>query len=150
MRFRPLATLGSIAALALVTACSTPMRNDNVSAAPVSTYMGTQYGRVASIEAVPVASHNSAGGAVLGAVIGGLIGNQIGSGTGRAAATGAGVIGGAVVGNQISRRNDPAGEIYRVSVRFDDGSIGQFDYQRIEDLRVGDRVRAEGGQLYRG
>lgn len=41
------------------------------------------------------------GGAVLGAIAGGAAGNAIGGGSGRAAATALGVIGGAVLGNQI-------------------------------------------------
>ena len=40
-------------------------------------------------------------GAVVGAIAGGLLGNAIGSGGGRAAATGAGLIGGAMLGNQV-------------------------------------------------
>lgn len=41
------------------------------------------------------------GGAVLGAIAGGAAGNAIGGGSGRAAATALGVIGGAILGNQI-------------------------------------------------
>ena len=41
------------------------------------------------------------GGAVLGAIAGGAAGNAIGGGSGRAAATALGVIGGALLGNQI-------------------------------------------------
>lgn len=40
-------------------------------------------------------------GAVLGAIAGGAAGNAIGGGSGRAAATALGVIGGAVLGNQV-------------------------------------------------
>jgi uncharacterized protein YcfJ len=29
------------------------------------------------------------------------------------------------------------------------GSFREFDFQRVDDLQVGDRVRWEGGQLYR-
>lgn len=41
------------------------------------------------------------GGAVLGAIAGGAAGNAIGGGSGRAAATALGVIGGALLGNQV-------------------------------------------------
>ena len=34
-------------------------------------------------------------------------------------------------------------------MRFDNGVFGNFDYQRIDDLRVGDRVKVESGQLSR-
>jgi outer membrane lipoprotein SlyB len=78
-----------------------------------------------------------------------VLGNQIGGGNGRTAATVAGAVGGAAVGNQVERRNKRDDEVYRVSVRLDNGSIEQFDYQRIDDLRVGDRVKVQDGQVHR-
>jgi len=83
-------------------------------------------------------------------VLGAVVGNQIGAGTGRAVATGAGAIGGAVAGNAIERRTRRDDEVFRVGVRFDDGSYREYDFQRIDDLQIGDRVKFEGGQLYRG
>ena len=115
--------------------------------APVPLYAET--GVVRNIEIIATASRNNAGGAVLGAVIGAVIGHQIGGGMGRAVATGAGAIGGAVVGNAIENRNRRDDEVYRVSVRFDNGSVRDFDFQRIDDLRTGDQVKFEGGQLHR-
>ena len=109
----------------------------------------SQFGYVSGIDVVPVATRTTGGGAVLGAVLGAVIGHQIGNGKGQTAATGVGVVGGAVIGNQIEKRNKAESDIYRVSVRMDNGSIGQFDYQRIDDLRVGDRVKVEAGQLHR-
>ncbi|MES3012877.1 MAG: glycine zipper 2TM domain-containing protein, partial [Pseudomonadota bacterium] len=98
---------------------------------------------------VQVSQRPSGAGAVLGAVIGGVIGNRFGSGTGRALATGVGAVGGAVAGNAIENRNLRDGELYRVQVRFDNGSVREFDFQRIDDLRSGDRVKLEDGQLHR-
>ena len=95
------------------------------------------------------ASRPSGAGAVLGAVIGAVIGNQFGSGSGRAVATGAGAIGGAVAGNAIEGRTRRDGEAYRVQVRFENGSSREFDFERIDDLRVGDRVKLENGQIHR-
>ena len=115
--------------------------------APVPLY--AEAGVVRNIEIIATASRNNAGGAVLGAVIGAVIGHQIGGGMGRSVATGAGAIGGAVVGNAIENRNRRDDEVYRVSVRFDNGSVRDFDFQRIDDLRTGDRVKFEGGQLHR-
>jgi uncharacterized protein YcfJ len=43
----------------------------------------------------------SGAGAVMGALAGGALGNAVGRGSGRAVATGVGIIGGAVLGNQI-------------------------------------------------
>lgn len=111
--------------------------------------MVAEYGQVQNIGYVQVAPRTSGGGAILGAVLGGVIGHQFGGGTGNALATGAGVIGGAVVGNAIEGRNRREDEIFRVQVRFDNGASRDFDFQRIDDLRVGDRVKFEGGQLHR-
>ena len=60
-----------------------------------------------------------------------------------------GAVGGAVIGNQVERHNKADGEVFRVSVRLDNGRMAQFDYQRIDDLRVGDRVKVQDGQLHR-
>ena len=142
-------------ALALMTACSSTRlpRNEGVTSTPSSSpgvvsNPSMSYGNVSSIELVPVATRSSAGGAVLGAVIGAVIGNQIGSGSGRAAATGVGAVGGAVIGNNISRNRSET-EVYRITVRMDSGTTAQYDYERIDDLRIGDRVRVDGGQLMR-
>jgi outer membrane lipoprotein SlyB len=109
----------------------------------------TPYGVVSRIDVIELRSRASGGGAVLGAVLGALVGNQVGSGRGRAAATGAGAVGGAVIGHNIEKRNRRDDEVYRVSVRFEDGRTREFDYERIDDLRVGDRVLIERGELRR-
>ncbi len=147
MKSRTLAVAGSFSLLALFTACSTNAPRVDSSPSRSSTAANErQYGNVSSIDVV-AASSRGAGGAVLGAVIGAVIGNQVGSGSGRAAATGLGAVGGAVIGSNIDKRNDS--DVYRVSVRMDNGSTGRFDYANIDDLRVGDRVRVQGGQLHR-
>ena len=149
MKARTIVMLCSVSALALMTACSaSPPRNDAVMSAPVApapTASARQFGNVSSIDTVAVAARTSGGGAVLGAVIG----NQVGSGTGRAVATGAGAVGGGVIGNQIEKHNQNQSDIFRVGVRLDNGRIETFEYQRIDDLRLGDRVKVEDGQLHR-
>jgi len=150
MNFRTPSILASAIVLALTAACSSAPRHDNVAEAPGrSAPAYAQYGVVRNIELVSTNARTSGGGAVLGAVLGAVVGNQVGHGTGRAAATGVGAVGGAVIGNQIEKRNKADDDVYRVSVRFENGSVAQYDYQRVDDLRVGDRVRLEGGQLYR-
>ena len=114
---------------------------------PVPVY--AEYGRVENIGTIAVAQRPSGAGAILGAVIGGVVGNTVGHGAGRALATGAGVVGGAVAGNAIEGRTLQPDEVYRVQVRFDNGTFRDFDFQRIDDLRPGDRVKFEGGQLHR-
>lgn len=153
---RPLLTAAACAAaIALSTACSTaPQRSDPYSNPPSTVYSSpsnayAQYGQVQRISVVPVAARNSGAGAILGAVIGAVVGNQVGSGQGRAAATVVGAVGGAVAGNEIQKRNRRDDEVFRVNVRMDDGSYRDFDVQRIDDLREGDRVKFEGGQLHR-
>lgn len=149
----PLLSAAAVGVLALVSACSsTPMRHDpvHVQSAPVySAPMYGESGQVTSIEVIPVASRPSGAGAILGAVIGGVVGNQFGSGSGKALATGAGIVGGAVAGNAIENRNKRDDEVYRVWIRLDNGSMRSLDFHRVDDLRVGDRVRYDGGQLYR-
>ncbi|MFT4243224.1 MAG: glycine zipper 2TM domain-containing protein [Acidovorax sp.] len=63
--------------------------------------------QVCGNETVYSGSRNSGAGAVLGAIAGGAAGNAIGRGSGRAAATAIGVIGGAVIGNQIEGNGQP-------------------------------------------
>lgn len=154
MSTRRLSTAAALASLALLSACVVaPPREQRVVYAPRPTSrpvpVYAEFGRVENIGYVQTSQRTSGGGAILGAVIGGVIGNQFGHGGGKALATGAGVVGGAVAGNAIEGRNRRDDEVYRVQVRFDNGSVRDFDFQRIDDLRIGDRVKFEGGQLHR-
>lgn len=154
MSIRRISTLATASALAVVmSGCVVAPPRERVVYAPqpvqrqVPVY--AEYGRVENIGYVQVSQRPSGGGALLGAVIGGVVGNRFGAGTGRALATGIGAVGGAVVGNAIENRNLRDGEVYRVQVRFDNGSLRDFDFERIDDMRTGDRVKFEGGQLHR-
>jgi outer membrane lipoprotein SlyB len=152
MSLRPVSTLLGVIALAALSACA--VRQERVVyqqpvpvARPVPVY--AEYGRVENIGYVQISQRPSGAGAVLGAVIGGVVGNRFGGGTGRALATGAGVVGGAIAGNAIEGRQRREDELYRVRVHFDNGSVREYDFERIDDLRIGDRVKFEGGQLHR-
>lgn len=116
-----------------------------------SAYESVQYGTVRDIHQREIAQRRSGAGALLGAVIGGVAGNQVGSGTGRAAATAIGAVGGAVIGDRIeaNRNNNNTQSYYQVDVRMDNGEMRTFDYQDINGLRVGDRVRIQDNQLQR-
>jgi outer membrane lipoprotein SlyB len=160
MNVRSFTALACAAGVALLGACSSGPQYAQgpyaqgptapvYSSAPVYGNQAAQYGQVSRVDVVPAASHSNALGAVLGAVVGGLVGHNIGSGTGRAVATGAGVVGGAVAGNAIEQRTRRGDELFRVGVRFDDGSYREFDFQRVDDLRPGDRVMWDGAQLRR-
>lgn len=107
-------------------------------------------GRVTAIEPVTAAAKPSGAGAVVGGVLGAALGNQVGKGDGRAAATVVGGVGGAVVGHNVEkRRADPVVVGYRVTVRMDDGSTRNLQPSQVGDLRVGDRVRLDGGAIQR-
>lgn len=115
-----------------------------------------QYGHVRSIEQIEGGGRerregSSGGGALVGGVIGGVVGNQMGSGNGRAAATVLGAVGGAIVGNEIERQNQ-RGERgnYEVQVQLERrGGDLWFQLDRLDGLKVGDRVRIENGRLQR-
>ena len=142
-------TSATLTAAALFIALASGCASRQPAPAPVSSYQGTQYGVVQSIDTVRAQSQTSGGGAIVGGVIGGLIGHQIDSGHRKAAATGVGVVAGAIIGNEIEKNNSGARDIYRVTVRTDYGNVRSFDYAQLDNLRVGDRVRIENNQLYR-
>jgi outer membrane lipoprotein SlyB len=145
-------SLGAVLAagtLAMLAACGSSPRNDapmtTPSAGGATVPVNGQYGRVSSIQVIGAGERTTGAGAVLGALIGAAVGNQVGSGSGRTAATGVGAVGGAIIGNQIEKRR--ADDVYRVTVRYDNGLVQQYDYERIDNLRVGDRVMYENGNL---
>ena len=97
-------------------------------------------------------SDNSIGlGTVAGAVIGGVVGNQIGAGRGNTVATVAGVAGGAYVGHALEKENRQRQKVdaYKITVRMEDGSYQELMQNTDGNLRVGDRVRYENGNLQR-
>jgi outer membrane lipoprotein SlyB len=140
--------------VALLGACASPSRRDN---APVyggngpSNAYGVSYGVVRGIEPIGIPQDQPQGaGAVVGGVIGAVVGRQFGgSNSGKNVGTVAGAVGGAVIGNEIEKSARRDGGGVRVSVTLDDGSLRRFDFKDSGGLRVGDRVRIEGGQLYR-
>ena len=101
------------------------------------------------IQVISEQSRTTGGGALLGAVLGGVVGHQLGGGSGKNVATGVGVIGGALVGNEVESSKTADSEIYRVTVRLDNGRSQSFDYRHIDNLQVGDRVRIENQQIVR-
>lgn len=156
---RSVSVAASAVMLASLMACA-PMNTTPVSTYPTSsTVPNTQgayveYGRVNNVEIIRTQQPASGPGigAVIGGVAGAVVGSQIGSGNGRTAATVIGAVGGAVAGNAIEKSrtaNTSAGESYRVSVQLDNGSLRAYDMTSYGELRIGDRVRIENGQLYR-
>ena len=109
------------------------------------------YGRVVAIDVVRQGSerHSSGAGAVIGGIAGGVLGHQFGSGRGNTAATVAGAAGGALAGNEIEKHRGDPGDLYRITVRTEDGREATFEQPSLEGLRVGDRARIDGDRVYR-
>ncbi|ABE45091.1 glycine zipper 2TM domain-containing protein [Polaromonas sp. JS666] len=158
---RYISTTASVLLLAALAACGSPPMS---SSEPVSTYPSssypaqypqgnyTEFGRVTNVEVLRTSEpgKGSGVGAVLGGVAGAVVGSQIGGGSGRTAATVVGAVGGAVAGNAIEKsRSTTVRETYRISIRLDNGGTRAYDVPAYGDLRVGDRVRIENGQIYR-
>ena len=111
-----------------------------------------EYGRVSNMETFQTQerAQGSGLGAVIGGVAGAVVGRQIGGGTGRDIATVAGAVGGAVAGNAIEKnRNTNVGQAFRVTVQLDNGGARAYDVPSTGELRIGDRVRIQNGQLFR-
>jgi outer membrane lipoprotein SlyB len=153
-RFVRLAVAGCC--VALLGACANPSsRRGNApvygGSGPSGGSVATGYGTVRSVESMGIAQDQPQGaGAVVGGVVGAVIGRQIADGhRGRNVGTAVGAVAGAVIGNEIEQnaRRDQGG--VRISVTLDDGSLRRFDFKEPGSLRVGDRVRIEGNQLYR-
>ncbi|MDB5930156.1 MAG: 17 kDa surface antigen [Polaromonas sp.] len=111
-----------------------------------------EYGRVNNIEVFQTQqqAQGSGAGALLGGVAGAVLGNQVGRGSGRSAATVVGAVGGAFAGNAIEKNsNSGVSQAYRVTVQLDNGGGRSYDVPATGDLRIGDRVRIQNGQLFR-
>lgn len=133
--------------VALASGCATRHSTPVSSQAPA--YYGPQYGWVQGIDTVRAGNQTSGAGAIVGGVIGGLVGHQVDHGGKKDLATGVGIVGGALIGNEIEKRNAGARDIYRVTVHIDRVGQRSFDYAELNGLHVGDRVRIENNQLYR-
>ena len=110
------------------------------------------YGTVGRIEAYGRGGDrgSSGAGAVAGGVIGGVIGHEMGNRHDRGVTTAIGAVVGAVIGNEIERDgNRGGGSRYRVWVRLERGGEQAFDFERLDGLRSGDRVRIVDGRLQR-
>jgi uncharacterized protein YcfJ len=103
--FHRISALALLAALAATTAHADEFGRV-LSSTPVVQAVSVPQ-KVCSTQEVTTPGNKSGAGAVLGALAGGALGNAVGHGSGRAVATGVGVIGGAVLGNQIEGGGTP-------------------------------------------
>lgn len=102
-------------------------------------------GTIQSVDRVP-RSQGIGLGTLAGAAVGGIIGNQVGGGTGKTVATAAGAAGGAYAGHELEKRRN-AGEIYKVTIKMDDGTTQSFAQEAAPQVQSGDRVRITNGVL---
>lgn len=115
------------------------------------------YGVVQSIDLVQQGNTANTGiagsgigiGTIAGAVIGGVLGNQVGGGSGQTVATVAGAAGGAYVGHEIENRQQRTADVYRFTVRMENGSYQTLTQNTNTGFRVGDRVRIDNGVMQR-
>jgi outer membrane lipoprotein SlyB len=116
----------------LLAACSTPP------AFQVSE-PSARIGTVESITQETVQTGNTAAGTIGGALLGGALGSLVGGGSGQTVATVVGAGGGAVLGNQAAQRSQSI--VWRIAVRYDDGTVATIQQTASPALRIGDRVR---------
>ena len=103
-------------------------------------------GTIESIEVVP-SSQGLGLGTLAGAAIGGVLGHQVGGGTGKTVSTVAGAAGGAYVGHEIEKRRRTDNQIYKVTIRMDDGKTQSFAQEAEPVVKQGDRVSIKNGVL---
>ena len=130
---RRLAAGSAATALLLLAGCNTPP------AFQVSEQPMARVGTVESIQQDSVQNVPNAVGAIGGALVGGGLGSLIGGGTGKTVATIVGAVGGGFVGNELADRNRTL--VWRIGVRYDDGSYATIQQTQAPGLQIGDRVR---------
>ena len=116
---------------AIATMASAQEQGRVLSATPIVQQVATPQ-QVCGNETVYSGNRTTGAGAVMGAIAGGAAGNAIGKGSGRAAATAIGLIGGAVIGNQIEGAYEPG---QKVVVIEDLISTGKSSLEVVEVLR---------------
>ena len=124
--------------------CNTPP------AFQVSEQPAVRIGTVDSIIQDTVQNVNTTAGTIGGALIGGGLGSLIGGGTGQTVATVVGAVGGGFAGNQLAQRSQTF--VWRIGVRYDDGTIATVQQTSAPGLSIGDRVQVTntGIELLRG
>jgi outer membrane lipoprotein SlyB len=105
-----------------------------------------QYGVVKSINQTTETNSGLNVGTLIGGALGGVAGHQFGNGNGNTAATVAGAVGGAVIGTEVDRNSNS--QMFKIGVRLQDGQFVTVNQKgSVADLRVGQRVKIEDGQV---
>lgn len=134
---------------ASIAACTPPEAASSPTSGPVSTTIiesCSSCGVVRSISPVTQQGGSTGTGAVIGAVVGGVAGNQVGGGSGNKIATAAGVIGGALLGNNIEQ-NRNATTWYSVVIDMDDGGQQSITVQDPLNISPGSAVNVYGNNI---
>lgn len=141
--WRRLAAASVACAALLLAGCNTPP------AYQVTDTPGPRIGTVESVVQDSVQNVDNAVGAIGGALVGGGLGSLIGGGTGKTVATIVGAVGGGFVGNDLASKDRTT--VWRIGVRYDDGSYASIQQTAYPNLRVGDRVQVtnQGVELLR-
>ena len=116
--------------------------------APTQPVVCTTCGKVTAVRVAEKAGDSNAVGLIAGGVAGAALGHQIGGGTGKTLATIAGAAGGAYAGKKV-QENMNATKVWTVSVRYNDGSTAEFNYEKDPGFKSGDAVRKSGNGLVR-
>lgn len=132
-----------------ITACSPPEAASTSAPGPVSTTViesCSSCGVVRSVTAISQQGTSTGTGAVIGAVVGGVAGNQVGGGNGKKVATAAGVIGGALLGNNIEQNRNTSTS-YNIVVEMDDGGQQTITVQDPMNISPGATVNVYGDNI---
>jgi len=148
------ALLGVVGILALG-GCATMNQPSNAPAQPTgSINAGNARPGVGVVQAIELVQQGNAGdgvgaGAIAGAVVGGVLGNQVGRGSGRTLATIGGAAAGAYAGHELEKNQQRTSDLYRFTIRMNNGAIQTLTHNSAAGFRVGDRVRIENGYMHR-
>ncbi len=161
---------GSLLTLAILAACSPdssttapaaavpaqPAAAAQQAAAPAATPAATQApavveicrtcATVVAITPVVEEGQTTGVGAVIGGIVGGVAGNQVGGGSGQQIATVAGVVGGALLGNNIER-NRNAVSYTDITVEMDTGERQTIRVDTPVTFGVGAAVNVQGTSI---
>jgi outer membrane lipoprotein SlyB len=105
-------------------------------------------GKVTAIKVVEKAGDSGPVGLIAGGVAGAVLGHQVGGGLGKDLATLAGAAGGAYAGKKIEEKMNTR-KVWTVSVRYNNGTTAEFDYEQDPGYKAGDAVRKSGNTLVR-
>lgn len=108
----------------------------------------TDCAKVVSVSVTEKEGEGSAVGMIAGGAAGALLGRQLGGGIGKDIATVAGAVGGAYAGKEIEKKVKTH-KVWTVSVQYNDGSKGSFEFKDDPGLAVGDTVKKAGDSIVR-